>query len=259
MNTETHLGELKLRRLSAGELAGSDAETSRAHAAACALCGTKLRALADEQRRFEEAIPFERFAAGVERAARTPKAVPTPRLRWLYPVMAVAAAGLVSVSAYSLIEAGQPGFNHLKGTGSGIEVVVAGPANGPQRQASENPFTPEALSSGERVRIGYKNAEHRFLTSVSIDDQGQVTPLYPEAGPSLPAASDRQVHYLPGSLEFTGKGTERLVVILSDEPLDAAQVQSAAHEAYDAAHGDVTKLDHLDVPGEQFHRTFLKP
>jgi hypothetical protein len=43
-----------------------------------------------------------------------------------------------------------------------------------------------------------------------------VTPLYPEAGPSLPALSDARTHYLPGSLEFTGKGTERLIVILSD-------------------------------------------
>ena len=259
MMTETHLGELKLRRLSAGELAGPEDEASRAHAAACALCTSKLRALADEQRRFEEQLPFERFAAGVERAIRAPRAAPAPRLRWLYPVMAVAAACLISVSAWSLIEKGQPGFNHLKGSGAGIEVVVAGPANGPQRQASENPFAPEALSSGERVRIGYKNAEHRFLTSVSIDEQGQVTALYPETGPSLPAAADRQVHYLPDSVVFTGKGTERLVVILSDEPLDVAQVQNAARAAFDGARGDLTRLDRLDVPGEQFHRTFLKP
>ncbi|MHB8875546.1 MAG: ACP synthase [Myxococcaceae bacterium] len=257
MMNQSHPGELKLRRLSAGELAGPENEADRAHAAACPQCSAKLRAVADEQRRFEAAIPFERFAAGVERAARTPRAAPVPRGRWLYPLVAMAAVGLISVSAHRLVAAGQPGFNNLKG--GGIEVVVAGAGNGPQRQASADPFTPEALSPGERVRIGYKTAEHRFLTSVSIDEQGQVTALYPEAGLSLPAKRDRQLHYLPNSLVFTGKGNERLVVILSDEPLEVTQVENAAREAFDSARGDLSRIDRLEVPGEQFHRTFLKP
>lgn len=255
MMKDGHLGDLKLRRLFAGELAGPEGETERAHAAACAECGQRLRAIGDEQRHFEEQIPFERFAAGVERASRSPRAAaPAPRARWLYPVMGIAAACVLTVAGRQLVEANE--HNRTKGGGD-IDVVVAGPANGPQRKAAVK--APEALAPGERVRIGYEAGDHRFLTSVSIDDQGQVTPLYPEAGSSLPAASGRETHYLPGSLVFTGKGTERLVVILSDEPLDVDRVKTAAKAAYDTARGDLSKIDRLEVPGEQFHRTFLKP
>ena len=40
----------------------------------------------------------------------------------------------------------------------------------------------EALARGERLRIGYQPGEHRYLLSLSIDDRGEVTPLYPERG-----------------------------------------------------------------------------
>ncbi len=67
------------------------------HATACERCRAKLQGFDDEQRRFEDAIPFERFAAGVERAARTP--APARRrerpVRW---VMALAAS-LVALAA----------------------------------------------------------------------------------------------------------------------------------------------------------------
>ncbi len=258
MSTDTHVGDLKLRRLHGGELAGPDGEADRAHAGACAECGSRLRALADEQRRFEAQIPFERFAAGVERAARTQRTKPAPATRRLFPLMAVAAGCLVSVSAYTLLESGNPGFggNRTKGA-AGIDVVVAGPSNGPQRHASAE--APEALGPGERVRIGVQAGAHRFVSSVSIDEKGTVTPLYPEVGKSLPAGPGRQELFLPGSVEFTGKGAERLVVVLSDEALDVEAVARAAKGAYERANGDLTKLGRLEVPGEQFHRTFLKP
>jgi hypothetical protein len=137
-------------------------------------------------------------------------------------------------------------------------VVVAPAGGGPQRRASPNPASPEALAHGERVRIGYTPGDHRYLTSISIDDRGEVTPLYPEAGRSLPI-SGREQQYLPESIEFTGTGTERLVVVLSDEPLDVEEVKRAAQKAFDEAHGEVSRVDRLDLPGEQFHRTFLKP
>ena len=76
MNTEGHIGELELRRHRAGETLGAEGPVIEAHAAACAECKARIRALDDEQRRFEAAISFDRFAAGVERAARG-----TPRRR----------------------------------------------------------------------------------------------------------------------------------------------------------------------------------
>ena len=68
---DEHIGELTLRRRRAGEALGPDAAAIDAHATSCADCRARLRALDDEQRRFEQEISFDRFAAGVERAARS--------------------------------------------------------------------------------------------------------------------------------------------------------------------------------------------
>ena len=61
------------------------------------------------------------------------------------------------------------------------------------------------------------------------------------------------------SLELTGKGTERIIVVLSDQPIDVEVARRAARAAYQRAGGDVTRLPKLDLPGEQFVRTFAKP
>src|SRR5258706_6278960 len=90
MNRE-HVGELKLRRMFVGELQGAEADRVQAHTAACVECRDTLAQLASEQRAFESEIPFERFAAGVERARRTPRPDPR-RTTWIYPALAIAAA-----------------------------------------------------------------------------------------------------------------------------------------------------------------------
>ena len=66
-----HIAELTLRRRRAGEALGAEAPAIEEHATACADCRARIRALDDEQRRFEDEISFDRFSAGVERAARS--------------------------------------------------------------------------------------------------------------------------------------------------------------------------------------------
>src|SRR5580765_5528895 len=99
---DAHIGELTLRRRRAGEALGADTAAIDAHAASCADCRARIRALDDEQRRFEQEISFDRFAAGVERAARGARA-PRRMLRarvWIPSLagMAAAAAMLVIVA-----------------------------------------------------------------------------------------------------------------------------------------------------------------
>jgi len=118
---------------------------------------------------------------------------------------------------------------------------------------------PETLAPGERVRIGYQRGPHRYLLALSVDDHGEVTPLYPEAGQSLRIESNDAsgIDYLPDSVEFTGSAQERLVVVLSDQPIDVEAARRAARAAYERAKGDVLHLGALDLPGEQFPRTFV--
>src|SRR3954463_7389902 len=91
---DEHIGELTLRRRRAGEPLGSDAPAIEAHATSCADCRARIRALDDEPRRFEQEISFDRFAAGVERAARGANNVKRrrPSLNtWVAPMLAMAA------------------------------------------------------------------------------------------------------------------------------------------------------------------------
>src|SRR2546423_6588968 len=102
-HTNEHIGELTLRRRRAGEALGPDAAAIDAHATACADCRARLRALDDEQRRFEQEISFDRFAAGVERAARGASQAKARRPRmmlnaWVAPLAAVAACVVALVT-----------------------------------------------------------------------------------------------------------------------------------------------------------------
>ncbi len=251
-----HPRDIELRRLLAGEQV--DAATS--HLPGCAECKARVKELEAEQQRFEGAISFERFAAGVERATRQPRETPKPVSRGPVRILMALAATVLLLAGIPLVMRGQSdgGFNRLKG-GSEVEVIVAAPANGPQRVGSHDPQQPEALGQGERVRIGFRAGSHRYLAAVSIDEAGEVTALYPEKGPSLRVRSDGAKHYLSDSLEFTGHGLERIVVVMTNDPLDVDDVRRAAKARYDEARGNLTQLGTLDLPGEQFHRTFLKP
>lgn len=239
-----HASELSLRRLFAQEAVAADV---KAHADTCEQCRARLKAIEDEQRRFEGAIPFERFAAGVERAGRNPRQAQAPARRtWMGYAMA-AAAGLLVIAA---IPALLPhNGSRVKG-GTGIDIVVAGPSNGPQRTA--NQATPEALTPGERVRVGYRAGNFRYLAAVSVDERGEITVIFDGAVPGGDG-------FLPGALEFTGTGLERMIVVLSAEQVSEDELRRAVRTRFDEARGNLSQLGSLDVAGEQFHQIFVKP
>jgi Domain of unknown function (DUF4384) len=250
----SHLGELALRRFRVGEALGNSA-----HADACADCRARLKTLDDEQRRFEQEFSFDRFAAGVERASRSRQAPRRTRTWW--PSLRVLAIPTLSLAAGMVLFVTMTGDrispNRIKG-GADITVRVAA-GDGPQRTAASD--VPEALALGERVRIGYRPGAHRYLLSLSVDERGQVTPLYPETGRSVSVGKGVGAgpRYLPDSIEFTDAGTERLIVIMSDEPLDVEAARRAARASFDRAKGDILHMPALELPGEQFQRTFIKP
>lgn len=261
-----HPGVMTLRRLHAGEAVGDEAAQ---HAQACDVCKATLASFVAEQQQFEAEISFDRFAAGVERAARQ-ASKPVVRRQWPSVVMALAAGLTVIVGAQVVLSQVEPAgtTNRVKG-GAAVSVVVAGV--GPQRAASENAGVPEALAPGERVRIGIapdawcpssrscERASRNYALVVSIDDAGEITPIYVDNGRSLAIGASKDTMWLPESLEFTGTGLEHVVIVLSASPLTLDQVAAPLQLAYKDARGDLTKLGSLPLPGEQFHRTFLKP
>lgn len=235
-----HPGELTLRQFLAEEPLD---EATTSHLRACAQCAARLAKLRDEQKAFEAEVPFERFAAGVEKAARQQQKAAPRKTPVMGVVMALAACFLAVLVGKLLFGQGDGG-SRIKG-GASVDFVIAGP--GGQRPAAEL----EQLSSGERVRIGVSG--HRHVLALSIDDAGEVSTVYAETLPG-----DGQA-WLPDSLEFTGKGREHLVVVLSDLPVGAESVAAQLREHFKQAGGDLTKLGSLEVTGVQVHRTLLKP
>ncbi|RKH63672.1 DUF4384 domain-containing protein [Corallococcus aberystwythensis] len=259
-----HESSWTLRRLHAGELPAPEAHRVRNHAGACEACGATLRSFVDAQAAFEAEVPFERFEAGVEQArARQASREPAPRAQWVRPLMAVAASVLVLVLARPLLETSgrtdpvQPPVtgNRLKG-GAGAELRIGGGVE-PQRVASTE--APEALQPGERVRLGYTADAYRYVAALSVDAQGEVTPLYPEDGDSLAVEPGAGQHWLPESVEFTGAGLERVVLVLTDAPVSMDALSDAARKAFAASGRDVTRMAPLDVAGAQTQWILLKP
>ncbi|MFT3708645.1 MAG: ACP synthase [Archangium sp.] len=235
----THPGELVMRRFLAEE---SLDVTLTTHLRDCAACLGRLELLRSEQRAFETEIPFERFAAGVEKAVRVQRKQAAPSSPNLRAVLALAAAFVLLAGAQLIF--GRPVENRIKGGGGSVEFVVAGVAG--QRNAAPV----ETLAVGERVRIGVSG--HRYAVAISIDESGEVTTLYSEAVEGTARV------WLPDSIEFTGTGREHLVVVLSDEAIAPELISNQLRERF-ARSRDLSQLGTLDVPGVQVHRTFIKP
>ena len=273
-----HFGELKLRQLVAGELRGEEHDAVTTHVAGCVGCGRRVEAVRAEQGAFERQISFDRFAAGVERASRVP--APAPPARWwarpanttsflgMFGLGAVVATAALVITARPLFEQARVrtaanearGTNHIKGGDHDrplVTVRVAPPDDGAQRTAAVNGV--EALGVGERLRIGVRAAGRRYLFAISVDDQGVVTPLYPEVGISVALPPAAELQYLPDAIELTGRGRERLVVVLTDEPTEIDIIKRAVAVAFEKAKGDLAQLPDLVLDGDQFHRMFLKP
>lgn len=252
-----HIGELRLRRYRTGELTGTAAEDIAQHTASCGQCRGRLRLLDEEQRQFEGEISFERFAGGVERAARHRR----PRQRAPRRLFALGSLGFAAAAALLVVArplTREP--NRTKGTS--VEAIIrVAPASGNQRAVA--PGVVEALRAGERIRIGYRSDQARHLVAVSVDDAGEVTALYPEAGNSLSVGAARDTTYLPDSLEFTGAGRERVLLFLTERAVPVDEVKRAVRGAFDRSGGDLARLvpPSLDGRGnvQQFSWLFSKP
>jgi len=246
--TEAHVGDLRLRRFRLGELPAVDGAAVERHTAGCGACRSRLKDLDDEQRQFEIQIPFERFAGGVERARRVPRVRPRPAL--------AAALGLAAAAAILVAVVPRPSsLNRLKGTGGAAATLRIASAG--DEQLALAPGGRLVLRPGDRVRLGVRVARTLVRCAVSVDEAGVVTPLYPAA--PLAAASTWQ--YLPDSLELTGHGHERVVLVLGDRDLPVEEVARAARQAFERAGGRVEAMPPLADPRitEQFTWLLSKP
>ena len=141
--------------------------------------------------------------------------------------------------------------------GAGIIVRVAG-VDG-QRNARVD--STEALARGERLRIGYQSGPHRYLIALTIDEHGVVRPCRPSRARAwrCPTARRARPATCPTAGSWTGRASNASSSCCRDQPIDVETAIRAARAAYDKAGGNLARMPSLDLPGEQFVRTFAKP
>ncbi len=249
-----HPSEWTLQRLHAGELSGPEGQQARAHLSGCTVCQKVMKGFEEAQSDFEALVPFERVAPQVERRMEQPTPAERPRFNGF--LVAVAATVLVAVLVRPLLAESPSPANRTKG-GAVAELRIGGAGTEAPRAAS--PGAVEPLAPGERLRLGYTADSLGYVLAVSVDEAGEVSALYPESGQSLKVEAGAGTHWLPDSVELTGSGLERVVVVLSEQPLEVEAVRASARKAFEASGRDVAAMRSLEVGGEETHWVLRKP
>ncbi|MEW5743447.1 MAG: hypothetical protein AB1938_31340 [Myxococcota bacterium] len=229
MNPRGHLSSETIDLLLLSALAANEANEAKAHLDSCEACRTRWRELNEDKQKFEQFV-FARTLPKVEARLEKERApggfFGRFKVMWLLPAMGVAAAAVFGVVALS-----GPGtqteddlYIGLKGAGPSFEVVAL-------RGETQFPVKPGAqLKPKDRLRFVVNPGGAKYLLIASRDGAGVFTVYHP-FGATESVRLEGQTpakQELPGSVELDETlGTEHLVVVFSDEPVKAADVEAA--------------------------------
>ncbi|HZR09281.1 MAG TPA: zf-HC2 domain-containing protein [Myxococcales bacterium] len=199
---------MRVRRLLAGELSGVEKERTEAHLAGCARCAVVQQEIAAEREALRRDVPFPQFAAAVaEKLAARPQR--SFVARWA-PLLAAAGLALVAGTALVLRPADTE-VTRSKGGGAAQLFV--------QDQGGVREVAPgEMLAPGARLLLSLQPGGHKRAAAILLEP-GEASVVY-----DGPARSGT----LPEAFEWTGQGEATLLVVLSDSPVDAKSIRSAA-------------------------------
>lgn len=197
---------MRVRRLLAGELTGAEKERVERHVAGCVRCSETQREIAAEVEALRRDVPFPAFAAGVaEKLAQRPGR--SMIARWA-PL--AAAAGLLLVSGATLLL--RPAdTDTVRSKGAATAQLFVEDGRG-VRELAEEPIAQGAKLLVVLHPVKRKNA------AVVLVEPGETSVVYSGAALNGP---------LPQAFEWTGQGTATLLVVFSNQPLDAARLRSA--------------------------------
>lgn len=230
--------DLVLDRFLAGELDGtSGRELVTAHLAACPQCEARRAELAGAAARFPEEV----FVAGL--AARTAR---TARSKAPFALGGIAALAAAAAAALFLVPSGGglPGDDRtIRSKGGDSLAVFASRGGEVDRLLPGDPLSP-----GDAIRFEVAVPRRSWVVVLGIDAAGAVTPYAGgDAGvPLEPGAAT----LLPGSIVLDDTpGTERLVALFCERPVDAREAIRAGEAALVRAGGDPAASLELSIAG----------
>jgi Domain of unknown function (DUF4384) len=219
--SERHLSELALER----HLTDPDASPSRGHVARCSRCSARL----EEMRRQGEEFLRTVYPATVEavEAAAARRWLPSwLRAPLLAPVTAAAAAAAVLLILRPPAGDGlPPDWDGVKGPG-GVGLAVFGNGGEGARLLGDG----EEVRADAALRFRVRLPRPCYLWVLSVDDQGQVSRLFPTEGDGGALAVG--LVELPGGAVLDGRpGPERLLAVCTPHPQLYAQLERAVQVA----------------------------
>jgi hypothetical protein len=219
----TACSAMRVRRLVAGELQGTDRERTQQHVDGCARCQAVLTELADERARLARDVPFDAFAAGV--AEKLAHAHQPPRFARWAPLAAAAALLLVVGTALTMRPPSDDDGLRPKG---GAAVALF------QRSGAEVHPVQRAVGPGP-IMVHLEPAGRRYAAVLLVEPK-ESSLLYTGA-----ARAD-----LPEAFEWTGTARRAtLLAVFADKPLDGEALRR------DGAKGAPKGADVVQVPLER--------
>ena len=206
------LSELRLDRLLAGELMGTDRDTAERHLAGCARCTARRRQRQDEQSAFR--ATWSTPADG-HRSAATPGR--RQGVRWRLAGLAALAAAVALWAIPFARRAPAPETITAKGQ-HWLRFFVRDGESGAVR-----PGTPaEPVFPGDALRFAFDRRAlgDRYLAILGRDAAGKVTVYYPERGAIAAPAPDTADGLVPFSILLDATlGPEVLHALACDRPV----------------------------------------
>jgi len=188
-----HASRFALERHRLGETEGE----LRAHIESCAECRDRLRAMESDDRAFMIARP-NLTSIGVR-----------PKLNRIAPILALAACILTA-----LLVLPDPDTTRMKGD-SHVELMV-------RREGATFSFDEQPLRPGDTLLFKYTSTRRHMLLA-GVEASGDVSIFVPDA--KLEPGQNR---IAPQGIELDDyRGSERVIILLSDAPLDADEVRRA--------------------------------
>ncbi|MDP3237414.1 MAG: hypothetical protein Q8S33_36130 [Myxococcales bacterium] len=247
-NARGHLSSETIDLLLLSALASNEANEAKAHIDDCSLCKQRWMELNEDSQKFKQYV-FARTLPAVEARLNASKQGFFERfkLRFVLPALGVATA-----AALALTFAAGPGtqteddiYIGVKGLEPTFEVFA-------QRQQGAS-FAVKAgtpLKPKDRIRFIVSPGQAKYVLVASVDGKGTFSVYHPFGS----TESEKLVGKVPRRLELGSTveldetmGTEKLVVVLSENPVKAEALKAALSESPTAP-----KLDGAKVLTQEF-------
>lgn len=221
-----HLSSEAIDLLLLAALSPPEANEAKQHLDGCDECRGRWRELNEDKQRFEQFV-FARTLPKVEARVAESRAGFFERfkLRLLIPVLGVAAAAAIVASMGPGTQTEDDVYVGLKGGAQASLEVFAVRGAGNVFQVTPG----VTLQPKDRIGFMVNPAGAKYLMVASRDGAGVFSVYHPfGAQQSQPVSPAKTKLELPTKVELDATlGAERVVAVLSDEPVTAAQVEAA--------------------------------